>query len=150
MIKPKAKFYIVRGIPGSGKSTLAQQIAKSFTRSEHFEADMYFMRNGVYDFDVQLLGPAHRWCLEMTRRTLQDFIVNEVEDSCVIVSNTFTRLREMDDYFDIARELNIIPSVVLAQGNFQNVHGVPEDKLQIMRDRFQFDVSRLYEKYGMF
>ena len=150
MIKPKAKLYIVRGIPGSGKSTLAQQIAKSFTRSEHFEADMYFMRNGVYDFDFRLLGPAHRWCLEMTRRTLQDFVDHDVEDSCVIVSNTFTRLSEMDDYFDIARELNIIPSVVLAQGNFQNVHGVPEDKLQIMRDRFQFDVSRLYEKYGMF
>jgi tRNA uridine 5-carbamoylmethylation protein Kti12 len=118
MIKPKAKLYIVRGIPGSGKSTLAQQIAKSFTRSEHFEADMYFMRNGIYDFDVQLLGPAHRWCLEMTRRTLQDFVDHEVEDSCVIVSNTFTRLREMDDYFDIARELNIIPSVVLAWVKF--------------------------------
>jgi hypothetical protein len=32
----------------------------------------------------------------------------------------------------------------LAQNQFPNVHNVPAEKLQKMRDRFQYDISELF------
>ena len=40
-------LYIVRGIPGSGKSTFAKSLGGT-----HFEADMFFMKNGEYKYDM--------------------------------------------------------------------------------------------------
>ena len=40
-------LYIVRGIPGSGKSTFAKSLGGT-----HFEADMFFMKDGEYKFDM--------------------------------------------------------------------------------------------------
>jgi Tfp pilus assembly pilus retraction ATPase PilT len=40
-------LYLVRGIPGSGKSTFAKTLS-----GEYYEADMFFMVDGEYKFDV--------------------------------------------------------------------------------------------------
>jgi hypothetical protein len=60
------------------------------------------------------------------------------------VSNTFTTRRELKPYFNLAKEFGIVPVVYLAQNQFQNVHNVPAEKLQKMRDRFQYDISELF------
>ena len=39
-------LYLLRGLPGSGKSTLARHIGDAFV-----EADMFFLKNGKYEFD---------------------------------------------------------------------------------------------------
>lgn len=104
----------------------------------HYEADMYFMdEQGNYNFDASKLNRAHNWCIDKTREGLE-------HGDIVIVSNTFTTKKELKPYFDMAKEIGIVPVVYLAQNQFNNVHNVPADKLQVMRDRFQYDISELF------
>ena len=135
-----AELILVRGIPGSGKSTLAGNLCNlpDNVMARHYEADMYFMDEyGNYNFDITKLHQAHKWCQDKTREAL-------VQNRTVVVSNTFTTKKELKPYFDMAREFGIVPVVYLAQNQFNNVHNVPEDKLQAMRDRFQYDISELF------
>jgi predicted kinase len=139
----KQTLILIRGVPGSGKSTLAKQIVSASKHEAlHLEADMFFVDplTGVYKFDPLKLKQAHQWCQD---RTLNRLSIG----APVVVSNTFTKLWEMDAYFQMAKEYGFDVQVILAQGQFQNLHGVPEDKVQQMRDRFEYDVSPLYRKY---
>lgn len=126
------KLILVRGLPGSGKSTVARQFD-----GVHIEADEYFMINGEYRFDHTKLKQAHEWCQEKTREALKSRFT-------AVVSNTFTTLKELRPYFDIAAEFGILPNVIVAQGNFGSVHGVPEETLAKMKARFVYDISELY------
>lgn len=125
---------LVRGLPGSGKSTIAKGLNLDF----HFEADQFFMVDGVYKFDANRLHLAHQWCQDQTREKL-------AMGGRVAVSNTFTTIRELRPYFDIARERGITPNVILAQNSFNNVHNVPQEALDRMRARFQYDISSLFQ-----
>ncbi len=129
------KLILVRGLPGSGKSTLAKKLAEM--SGLHFEADMYFMKDGKYEFDISKLAEAHAWCQRETRHWLN-------EGATVTVSNTFTTIKELRPYFDIAKEFSIVPNVVLAQANFGSVHDVPIETLERMKQRFVYDISELY------
>ena len=55
----------------------------------------------------------------------------------------------MEPYFKIAKDHGIVPIVYLAQNQFQNVHGVPEEVLKKMRVRFEYNIEPLFEKYEM-
>lgn len=127
------KLILVRGMPGSGKSTLAKQLSGT-----HLEADMYFMKDGEYQFDVNKLRDAHEWCQTETRLHLR-------QGFDVVVSNTFTTIKELRPYFEIASEFDIVPNVIVAQGEFGSVHAVPEETLARMRARFAYDISELYK-----
>jgi len=136
------QLIIVRGLPGSGKSTLAKQIASDINRGDPgmaqvFEADDFFTKRGKYQFDVTKLPQAHGWCLRKTREALE-------ENRTVIVSNTFTTIKELKPYFALAKEFFIVPVVYLAQNQFPNVHNVPAEKLEQMRNRFQYDIQELF------
>ena len=131
------KLILVRGMPGSGKSTIAKQLAYSYECC-HLEADMYFMQDGEYKFDVNKLREAHERCQTETRLHLR-------QDFDVVVSNTFTTIKELRPYFDIAAEFGIVPNVIVAQGDFGSVHNVPEETLTKMKARFAYDISELYK-----
>lgn len=131
------KFYIIRGLPGSGKSTLARQLASS-SKFEHFEADMFFYENGVYNFDRDRLMQAHDWCQTNTDRMLG-------HGMNVIVSNTFTTIKEMKPYFVMAKQYAIVPTVIHCQSNFGSIHGVPDEIMERMRTRFVHDIRPLFE-----
>jgi predicted kinase len=104
----------------------------------HYEADQYFIdEQGNYNFDASKLYYAHKWCQDKTREGLE-------HGDTVIVSNTFTTIKELKPYFNLAKEFGIVPVVYLAQNQFPNVHGVPFEKLKQMRDRFQYDISELF------
>lgn len=130
MKNPKT-LYIIRGLPGSGKSTLAAQIAveKNINR---FEADMYFTnaKTGTYNFDFNNLYDAHLWC----RNHVFDEILN---GRSVIVSNTFTRWREMREYIDAANGADFKIKVIHCMNDFGSIHNVPKDVIAKMTDRFQ-------------
>lgn len=133
------KLILVRGIPGSGKSTIAAAAMDEFD-SVHLEADMYFIKDGEYKFDADRLHQAHMWCQHETNRHLElDFLV--------VVSNTFTTIKELRPYFDIALEHKILPAVYLAQNQFSNIHNVPQESLDRMKRRFVFDISPLITEY---
>ena len=118
-------LYLVRGVPGSGKTTYA----KTLGIPAHYEADMWFEENGGYD--PSKIGKAHHWCQRMARAAM------EAGRPCV-VSNTFTRLWEMDYYREEAKRLGYEVREIVMLGEWQNVHGVPEDKVRQMRERFEY------------
>ena len=128
-MKSKKTLYIIRGIPGSGKSTLAKTLA-SEKQIDYFEADMYFTNEeGEYVFDSTKLQRAHDWCFDRVLRRL-------LLDQSVIVSNTFTRWREMREYVESAQENGFNVEVITCLGDFGSVHGVPESIMERMRERF--------------
>jgi len=117
---------IIRGLPGSGKSTLARAMEERV----HFEADMFFMHHGSYQFVLAKIGDAHSWCQNQVKVAL-------AKGEKVVVSNTFTRLREFKPYLDICKKLGKTVKVIEATGNYKNVHDVPEATLATMKARWE-------------
>lgn len=130
---------LVRGLPGSGKSTLAKKLIGS-NSSIHLEADMYFMSAMGYNWEASKVGAAHTWCQNNTRESLED-------EFTVVVSNTFTTISELRPYFEIARSFDIVPTVITCQTQYVNIHNVPQATLDKMKQRFQYDISQLFEEY---
>ena len=122
------ELIILRGLPGSGKSSLAKVIGGS-----HFEADMYFMNDGIYQFNPDDLKHAHAWCKDRVYISM----IKNVEK--IVVSNTFTQEWEMESYYKLAEEHGYRVHSIIVENRHGGVneHGVPEDKLEIMRNRFE-------------
>lgn len=137
--RPK-KLILIRGLPGSGKSTLAAEIAWD-SDFIHREADMFWYKNGEYNFDANRLAQAHEWCRNETIAALE-------MDCDVVVSNTFTTIKELDPYFEIAHSFGIVPTVITCQNQFKNIHSVPEATMAKMKARFVWDISALFDKYS--
>jgi predicted kinase len=123
---------LLRGLPGSGKSTVAKTIQPSGW-SAHYEADMYFMKDGKYEFDASKLKDAHNWC----RHAVMDAMKDDIPT--IIVSNTFTQEWEMEVYYLLAEEMGYQVTSLIVENRHggQNVHGVPADKLEAMKNRFE-------------
>jgi len=126
------KLLLLRGLPGSGKTTEANRIISenTDTKWKHYEADMYFEKNGVYTFDATKLSKAHEWCQLSTTIAL-------AEGCNVIVSNTFTTRREISAYEIIAKDLGAVFEVKEIKGTYQSIHNVPEETLNKMKQRWQ-------------
>lgn len=120
-----APLILVRGAPGSGKSTIAECIA-SVDGRHHFEADQYFMVGGEYHWSREHQKLAHKWCQYRTLVTLE-------KGDKVVVSNTFTRQWEMEPYL----LLDFDTKVIRSDHNFGNIHFVPKENVQAMRNRFE-------------
>ena len=129
-------LYLVRGLPGSGKSTFAKSIAKPW---QIFEADQYFMKDGVYNFDVTKLKDAHNSCKRRVHKALHPALFRSLMYNTVVVSNTFTQDWEMRFYEIIGKKYGYRIHHIILENRHDGVneHGVPEDKLEIMRNRFQ-------------
>jgi len=128
-------LYLLRGLPGSGKSTLAHEIGSAFV-----EADMFFMKDGEYKFDVSKLKDAHEWCRATVREWMEmNSDTYGLDYSDIVVSNTFTQEWEMEPYYSLAKEYGykVFSVIVENRHGGVNTHGVPEDKLQVMKDRFE-------------
>ena len=124
----KPVLWIIRGLPGSGKSTFALKLAKLFGYY-HCEADQYFVgADGSYNFDPNKLGHAHEWCIKEIHDKLKI-------GQSIIVSNTFTKITEIESYlfWGLEYDINIIEMVTQ---NYGSVHNVPESSLQKMRNRW--------------
>ena len=123
-------LYIVRGIPGSGKSTFAQSLDCPV-----FEADQYFIdsETGEYKFDGSKIKLAHNWCKLRVEQSMED------DFQKIAVSNTFTQEWEMDAYYELAKQYGyrVFSLIVENRHGGVNEHSVPEDKLEIMKNRFE-------------
>ena len=126
-------LYIVRGIPGSGKSTFAKSIG-----GVHIEADQFFMMNGKYNFDITKIKLAHKYCQNQTEAWMKTDGV-QVNNNKIVVSNTFTQEWEMEPYFKLAEKYGYKTFSLIVENRHGGVneHGVPEDKLEIMKNRFE-------------
>ena len=132
----QGELILLRGLPGSGKSTLAKTILqlRSTDEPEVLSADDYFEdKEGDYNFDPTKLKEAHNYCQFRCSERMRQ------QKARIVVANTFTQEWEMDEYFKMAERYNYRVHTVIVEnrhGN-ENVHGVPEDKLQQMKNRFQ-------------
>ena len=121
---------ICRGISGAGKSTFAKTLG-----GQHYEADMFFIDpvTGEYKFDGSKIKLAHEWC---QNRVEGDMILNMNK---IVVSNTFTQSWEMEPYFELAEKYGykVFSIIIENRHGGTNVHNVPEEKLEQMRNRFE-------------
>lgn len=122
------ELYLLRGLPGSGKSTLAKSLAGC-----HIEADMFFMKGGEYKFDASKLSEAHKFCQDKTASYMY------TNWPRVVVSNTFTQEWEMESYYELAKKFGytVFSLIVENRHGGVNEHGVPEEKLEQMKNRFE-------------
>ena len=132
----QGELILLRGLPGSGKTTLAKIILqlRSTDEPEVLSADDFFEdKEGDYNFDPTKLKEAHNYCQFRCSERMRQ------QKAKIVVANTFTQEWEMDEYFKMAERYNYRVHTVVVEnrhGN-ENIHGVPEDKLQQMKNRFQ-------------
>jgi predicted kinase len=122
------ELFLLRGLPGSGKSTLAKQLG-----GEHFEADMFFMKDGEYKFDGLNLKTAHKWCKDLVEECMN------LNYNRIVVSNTFTQEWEMAPYYELAERsgYTVFSLVVENRHGGENIHGVPAEAMDRMENRFE-------------
>ena len=60
----------------------------------------------------------------------------------IVVSNTFTQKWEMDSYYEMANQFGYRLHSIIVENRHGgvNLHGVPEDRLEIMKKRFEFSI----------
>jgi len=125
---------LIRGLPGSGKSTLAETFAYRDGQADIFEADQFFHRpDGTYVFEQDRIKMAHEDC----QRRVEDRLNSDDYRMLLKVANTFTQNWEMKPYFELAAKHKCKIHVITCEGDYENVHGVPEEKVQQMRERWE-------------
>jgi hypothetical protein len=143
-------LYIVRGLAGSGKSSLGDaltnpifdnrvELPKGETSVPHawkkhyYSADDYFTdKEGNYNFDPNKLQEAHEDCQKNVERAMALSYVDKV-----VVCNTFSQAWEAEPYFKLAQKYDYSPFVIECQNNFQNIHGVPQESINKMKERWE-------------
>ena len=124
------KLIMIIGIPGSGKTTLAKKYQAAWpTPIPIYEADMFFERGGEYKWDPKLLKQAHKWCFDNVEDSLK-------KGESVIVSNTFLTPWERKPYLELAKKYNADVMVFTCSGEYQNVHGVPQETIERMKQKY--------------
>jgi predicted kinase len=120
----------MQGWSGAGKSTLARQIA-SVIDADIFSTDDLFVADGVYKFDPTKLGVFHKLTLDKCIKAMKD-------GKNVICDNTNIECWQCRGYVAAAIDMGITVKFVRAEGNFQNLHGVPSEKVAMMKSKLEF------------
>ncbi|XP_006879698.1 PREDICTED: NEDD4-binding protein 2-like 1 [Elephantulus edwardii] len=138
-------LYLLRGLPGSGKTTLARQLQREFPRALIFSTDdFFFQEDGTYEFNPDFLEEAHKWNQKRARKAMRNGI------SPIIIDNTNLHAWEMKPYAAMALEHNYEVlfrepdtrwKFNVAELARKNVHGVPRDKIQRMKQRYEHGVT---------
>lgn len=133
-------IYIMMGIPGGGKSTWIRNNVPSdavICSADHFFEDS----QGNYNWQPNLLFPAHKTCFRKYVRALDDDNVTNI-----VVDNTNTKRAVMRDYVVEANTRGIPVNIVAvladpAVAAKRNVHGVPAEAVQKMNDELRNTLS---------
>jgi hypothetical protein len=129
------ELILVRGTPGAGKSTYANACVDldidNGIFAEAWEADMWMVdERGNYRFDGTRLAEVHQKCQQMVCLRMISFQFEE--NARIYVANTFVRVWEAEMYRTLAKLWGYDVKVVRLWGNYANVHGVPQDRVNVM------------------
>ena len=127
---------LLRGVPGSGKSSLGDIILRcpGSNSPDVLSADNFFIDDkGNYNFDATKLKQAHNDCQQKCAERMK------LEISRIVIANTFTEKWEMDAYYQMAERYKYRVHTVIVENRHEskNVHGVPDEKLEQMKNRFE-------------
>jgi predicted kinase len=126
------KLILITGPAGAGKSTRAQELMAERSIRYNFEADQWMVdEQGNYCFDPKRLYFCHKKCQEHSERVMK------IEQD-LIVSNTNLTKKEAKPYIELAVKHNYEVEIIHLTTQFQNLHGVPEDKVKQMQNKREF------------
>lgn len=121
---------ILRGTPGSGKSTFC----KTLDSPRVCSADFFFNdKEGNYKFDGAKLHMAHKYCMTCFTTAIK------YNEKLIVVDNTNIFKKHYQDYVTIAKENGYEVYQKVMTGNYTNVHGVPQEKVEQMKSNFEID-----------
>ncbi|XP_014847971.1 PREDICTED: NEDD4-binding protein 2-like 2 [Poecilia mexicana] len=135
---------LMRGLPGSGKTTLARELLSSGPSGIILSTDDYFAEKEGYHYDPGLLGAAHEWNQSRAKDAMHDGC------SPIIIDNTNLQAWEMKPYVKMALDRGYKVDFYEPDTSWKfdpcelekrNKHGVPQDKIAQMMDRFSFPIS---------
>uniref|UniRef100_A0A672JE48 NEDD4-binding protein 2-like 2 n=1 Tax=Salarias fasciatus TaxID=181472 RepID=A0A672JE48_SALFA len=137
---PDLVLILMRGLPGSGKSTRARCLLSTGPSGVILSTDDYFADDDGYHFEPGLLGAAHEWNQRRAKHALFDGC------SPVIIDNTNLQAWEMKPYVQMVgddpdTQWTFTPSCFLLLLPRRNKHGVPQEKILQMLERFSSPVS---------
>ncbi len=138
----KKTVIILRSVPGAGKSTVAEYLQSlgqySGTNPVICCADDYFMVDGEYKYEGKNIGKAHEYCF--TRFTSA---INDPFFSLVIVANTSTRTKDVEQYRNAAIEKGAMCFVMTIENwhDGKDVHDVPEEVKSNMRNTLRSSIK---------
>lgn len=134
------QLYIMRGASGAGKTTLAKRL-KEATGGVILSTDDFFTdENGVYNWNMNLLGTAHKWNQKRAAEALDN------SAACVIIDNTNLTVKEVKFYIEVAIKNDYTISVVEPTTPWardvdilieKNVHYVPREAIERMLGRMK-------------
>lgn len=135
----KGDLILLRGLPGSGKSTLGEIILQmnNQQKPDVLSADNFFIdEKGSYNFDGSKLKEAHNMCQQKCAERMR------LEFSKIVVANTFTQDWEMEPYYEMAERYGYRVHSVIVENRHggKNIHNVPDEKVEQMKNRFQIDL----------
>ncbi|CAL8349259.1 unnamed protein product [Arctogadus glacialis] len=135
---------LMRGLPGSGKSTFARELACTGPTGVILSTDDYFANQDGYTYDSSLLPIAHQW----NQNRADEAMLKGC--SPLIIDNTNLQAWEMKPYVAMALErgYRVFFQEPNTQWKFDPVelekrtkHGVPQQKIAQMLERFCFPIS---------
>ena len=125
-------LFLFRGLPGAGKSTLAQALAG--VHDVVLSVDDFFTNPaGEYVFDFAQNHLAYKQCEQRCEEAMQKQV------SKVFIANVFSMDWEIQPYFNLAEKYDYQVHVATVEHyhHGQNQHGVSDEQLQKMADKFK-------------
>ena len=133
--KNNKNLILIRGISGSGKSTFAEEFL--YTTSLIISTDDFFMVDGEYQFNPELLAENHDKCFKY----VESEMLHPQQDICpnIVVHNTFTKAWEIEPYKELASKYgyNFYTIIVENRHKSSSIHDVPDDIISKQKDRFE-------------
>ena len=124
---------LLRGVSGAGKST----VAGLFIDATIISTDDFFMVDGEYQFNPELLAENHDKCFKSVESEMEC----PQQDICpnIVVHNTFTQAWEMKRYRELADKYgyNFYTIIVENRHGSNSIHDVPDHIISKQRDRFE-------------
>jgi predicted kinase len=133
------RLTLIRGLPGAGKSTYAKHMCEDDPNLVHVEADQYFETpDGRNFWNAEWLSDAHRRCRRLTEAAL-------LRGHDVVVSNTFTRVWELEPYLALVADIPMADVLVLSiAGTHGSTKAVPPETMERMMRRWEVFVGEIY------